>query len=58
MYKNIVILTLSLLIVFSFQNLAGAFKLPGTGQTICYNESRTVASCAGSGQDGASFERL
>ncbi len=30
----------------------GAFKLPDTGQTTCYDNAGTGISCAGTGQDG------
>ena len=32
---------------------SGAFQLPDTGQTKCYNSSGTEISCSGTGQDGA-----
>jgi len=32
---------------------ASAFKLPDTGQMLCYDASGNVISCAGTGQDGA-----
>ena len=31
---------------------AGAFKLPDTGQTACYDTNGNIISCAGTGQDG------
>lgn len=32
---------------------ASAFRLPDTGQAVCYDASGTVLPCAGTGQDGA-----
>jgi hypothetical protein len=31
---------------------AGSFKLPDTGQTLCYDAAGSVMACAGTGQDG------
>jgi hypothetical protein len=32
---------------------SAAFKLPDTGQTLCYDSSGSVIDCTGTGQDGA-----
>jgi len=41
-----------LIIFLSTGAFAGTINLPKTGQTICYDTSGNVISCAGTGQDG------
>jgi hypothetical protein len=39
--------------MLDLQETALAYKLPETGQILCYDSSGTVISCTGTGQDGA-----
>ena len=42
----------AVLLFFGTTAPSGAYKLPDTGQTNCYNSSGTVVGCSTSGQDG------
>jgi len=49
--KALLCCTAALLLV-GFAAPSGAYKLPDTGQTNCYNSSGTSVICTGTGQDG------
>ncbi len=59
LFKNINISTIMIVLILCLSicyskiaNADGTINLPRTGQTTCYNDSGSVVSCSGTGQDG------
>ena len=51
--KNILILSSLIVLATFFPADSFAFRLPDTGQTLCYDSSGDEIDCTGTGQDGA-----
>lgn len=53
MTRRIALLPMPLILAAALPPTTGAFLLPDTGQTLCYDASGSTIPCAGTGQDGA-----
>ena len=50
--ESLASLFIAVIFLSTSASIAHAFKLPDTGQTLCYDSSGNAISCAGTGQDG------